>query len=150
MRRLQAVILFVMTCVAVISVSACGSDEPVQADTAVPSSVWQQKEAGTERDARGLSDCKSKSAVISLSRDEKNSAVSATGWGTTELRLEFDEPMSIVNIIAGDASGTQGNLGRSLDPDSMEVVGLTVDDFSQDSLVGTAPESFSWARLCLS
>lgn len=148
MRRLRAVILFLMTCVAVISVSACGSDEPVQADTAVPSSAWQQKDQGTERDARGLSDCKNKITAISLSRNEKNSAVSATGWGTSELRLEFDEAMSILNVIAGDANGTQGSLGRSLDPSAMEVVGLKVDEFSQNGLIGTAPETFSWIRLC--
>ena len=146
---MERVATIMATAITIMAVAACSSSEQTQAtETPLPNSAWEQKEAGTVRDARGLSDCKNKDSALDLSRNQKSSLVNATGWSTTELRLEFGDAMSIVNVIAGDAGETRGLLGRPLDPDVMEVVGLTVDNFTQYGMAGTGPETFSWVRLC--
>lgn len=147
---MERVATITATAITIMAVAACGSSEQTKAtDTPVPSSAWQQTEEGTVRGARGLSDCKNKEFALDLSRNQKSSLVSATGWGTTDLRLEFNDTMSIINVIAGDAGETRGLLGRPLNPDAMEVVSLTVDNFTQYGMAGTGPEMFSWVRLCL-
>ena len=133
----------------VMAATACGSSESAQAiDSAVPSSVWAETERGTVRDKEtGRSVCADEAATINLDRNQKHAGISATGWGTGSLRLEFGSEMHVENIIAGDTSGNQGNLGRSLDAGAMEVVELRVDEFG-NNLPGTAPNSFSWIQVC--
>lgn len=150
MRRSRAVILFSVTCVAVIvNISACSEDAAGQSVK-----YWQDREQNTVRTPNG-SDCNTDTTypvTLSQSVSSKETGIKVSGWGGNSVTLDFESRAgTLLNVIAGDTTPgneRQGLLGGELSVDLGESVTLSTGDFNKGQIEETSITKIDFLTAC--